>query len=262
MELSADGYGYWGAIFSSDGSGIMGGLQPDRESLRNIIYYMPISGGLPKTIWEKSFAVPFAWSPDSKTLLIIAPGGHLGDSFEGHTVKQLDVDTLSTTAFLDDPELEIWPHQFSNDGRWVAFNATKNRKSSRIYIAPFRKALVPLSERIPITGGDWDDMPHFSYDDKRLFFVSGKKAPRRLMAQRLGSDMRPDGKPVAVYPMGQSKSSPDISNGEISVGPRRIVFRHDETTGNIWLLEPAKPGSRRPESWPPRTYTPAPPAPP
>jgi hypothetical protein len=177
--------------------------------------------------------------------LIVAPGDHpASDAFEGHTVKQLDVDTLSTTVFLDHQELEIWPHQFSNDGRWVAFNATKDRKSSRIHIAPFRKALVPRSAWIPITDGDWDDKPHFSYDDRWLFYLSGKKAPRRLMAQRLGSDMRPDGKPVVGYPLGQSKSSPGIANGEISVGPQRIVFRHDETTGNIWLLEPAKTNSR------------------
>jgi Tol biopolymer transport system component len=244
-ELSTNGYRYGGAFFSSDGSGIMGGVEPDRRSLRRAIYYMPISGGLPKTIGDTSFAVLFAWSPDSRTLLIIDPGDHpASDAFEGHTVKQLDIDTLSTTVFLDDPELEIWPHQFSKEARWVAFNATKDRKSSHIYIAPFRKALVPRSEWIPIAGGDWDDKPHFSYDDTRLFFVSGKEAPRRLMAQSLGSDMRPDGKPVVVYPQGQSKSSPDISNGEISVGPRRIVFGHDEAAGDIWLLEPAKAISR------------------
>jgi eukaryotic-like serine/threonine-protein kinase len=243
-ELSTDGYSYGGANFSSDGSGIVSFSQPDRESLRGVIYYMPIAGGRPKTIWDKSFAVPFGWSPDGKTLLVISLGGRPGDTFEGHTVQQLDVDTLSMTDFLNDPELELWPHQFSSDGRWVAFNATKVRKSSRIYIAPFRKALVPRSEWIAITDGDWDDKPHFSSDDKLIFFTSGRSAPCRLWAQRLRSDMRPDGKPFAVYPSGKGRSGPVISNGEIGVSRRRIVFTQAEETGNIWLLEPAITNSR------------------
>jgi hypothetical protein len=126
-----------------------------------------------------------------------------------------------------------------------AFNATtRDLKSSRIYVVPFRKALMPRSEWIAITGGVCDNKPRFPSDDKVIFFVSGRDAPRRLWAQRLRPDMRPDGKPAAVYPSGPSQRSPVISTEDIGVGPQRIVFTQVERTGNIWLLEPAKRDAR------------------
>jgi hypothetical protein len=122
----------------------------------------------------------------------------------------------------------------------VTFNATKKLKSSRIYVVPFRRALLSRSEWIAITEGDSDDKPRFSYDDKLIFFESNRDGSRRLWVQRLGPDMRPDGKPVAVYPLGQRKLGPVISDDEIGVGPQRIVFTQVEEVSNIWLLEPAK----------------------
>jgi hypothetical protein len=143
--------------------------------------------------------------------------------------------------FLEDPEFELWQAHFSHDGRWVTFNAvTKGVTPSHIYVVPFRKASMPRSEWITITDGDWDDKPRFSSDDKLIFFVSGlKDGARRIWAQRLRSDMRPDGKPFVVYP-GQVASVPTVSGNEISVARNLIVFTHDEATGDVWLLEPAK----------------------
>jgi hypothetical protein len=66
----------------------------------------------------------------------------------------------------------------------------------------------------------------------------------RLWAQRLRPDMRPDGKPAAVYPSGPSQRSPVIATDDIGVGPHRIVFTQVERTGNIWLLEPPKRDAR------------------
>jgi hypothetical protein len=52
--------------------------------------------------------------------------------------------------------------------------------------------------------------------------------------------MRPHGKPFEVYPSGRVTGSPAVSGDEISAGPDLIVFTHEEATGNVWLLEPAK----------------------
>ena len=99
---------------------------------------------------------------------------------------------------------------------------------------------MPRSEWVAITDGGSDDKPRFSYDDKLLFFRSDRDGSRRIWAQKLRPDMRPAGTPIAVYPLGQNKSSPIVSDDEIGVGPQRIVFTQVETAGNIWLLEPAK----------------------
>jgi Tol biopolymer transport system component len=238
-DLSSDGYSYWFPVFNPDGTGIMCAQRPFPGEWPSFIEYVPLSGGLPKKIWDKSFVdALWDWAPDGKTLLFF-PRDDPSKPLKG-VVLQLDLESLSTTMFLDDPEFALWQAHFSYDGRWVTFNATtKRRESSHIYVAPFRKALVPRSGWIAITNGNWDDKPRFSYDDKLIFFLSGLEGPRRLWAQRLRPDMRPDGKPFAVYPPAQSQP-PFISGDEISVGPNLVVFAHDEATGNIWLLEPAK----------------------
>ena len=99
---------------------------------------------------------------------------------------------------------------------------------------------MPRSEWIPVTQGDWDDKPRFSSDDKLIFFVSGASGrPQRFWAQKLNSDMRPDGKPVAVYSPTHGRSG--TGDDDISVSPHLIVFSQTESTGIIWLAAaPAK----------------------
>jgi Tol biopolymer transport system component len=237
-ELAADGGRYeYSPVFDPVGNGLMCAKD-------GFVTYVPLSGGLTKRIWNKSaWSAPWDWSPDGKTLLFYARAD-LRTPFKG-VVQQLDLDSLSATPFLDDPEFESWQAHFSHDGSWVTFNATANDGTSRIYVVPFRKAPVPRSEWIPITHGEWDDKPRFSSDDKLIFFMTGRDGrPHRLWAQKLRSDMRPDGDPVALYPPGQSQPSAALASDDISVGPRMIAFTQDETTGSIWLLEPSKAGAK------------------
>jgi hypothetical protein len=158
-------------------------------------------------------------------------------------VQELDVASGATATLLaPDPE-DVQSAHFSQDGRWVVFTSTPWTKfyglpsRSRIFIAPFRKTLVPRSEWIPITDNEVDFDPHFSQDGKLIFFSSLRGGSSNLWAQRLRSDMHTDGPPFTVF------HSPEITrtvSGEIQVGPHAIVFGRDEDTGNIWLLEPPK----------------------
>jgi len=252
-ELSRDEYDYGSPVLNPDGTGIMCSEHPDPRDQHALMYYVPLSGGLSRKIWDASYwSSPWDWAPDGKTLLFFT-SGDAGAMRPGKlkfgVVRQLDLDSLSVTTFLDDPDFDTWEAHFSHDGRWVTFNATKKLKSSpikssRIYVVPFRRALLPRSEWIAITDGGSGDKPRFSYDGKLIFFRSDRDGSRRLWAQRLGSDMRPDGKPVAVYPLGQSQRGPSVSDDEIGVGPRRIVFTQVEAASNIWLLEPARSGGQ------------------
>ncbi len=183
-------------------------------------------------VWDTD-ALVWDSSPDGKTLLLFT-------SPRWGVVRQLDLDSLSATTLLEDPELEVWQAHFSHDGRWVAFNATPNtEKSSRIYVVPFRKTPVPRREWIPITQGVWDDKPRFSSDDKLIFFTTGARNSRHaLWAQKLASGMRPDGKPVVVHSPAGLTTARDFD--DISVGPRLVTFLQADKSGDIWLLEPAK----------------------
>jgi eukaryotic-like serine/threonine-protein kinase len=244
-EVSAAEGTYPALALNPDGTGIFCWRIPSTSSRDSVIEYLPVNGGLPKKIWDKpgGGASPWDQSTDGKTLLINAMDD-VSKPWRG-TVELVDLDSLATTMYLEDTELDLWQAHFSHDGRWVAFNATtSDTKLSRIYIAPFRMGLVPRSEWIPIPHGDWDDKPRFSADDKLVYFLSGQpNTPYRVWAQRLRSDMRPDGKPFAIFPP-DDKSVWAINSGEIAVGPRLIVFNKTESNSNIWLLEPAKGGAK------------------
>jgi hypothetical protein len=111
---------------------------------------------------------------------------------------------------------------------------------------PFRKALVPRSEWIPVTDSQWDDKPRFSHNDKLIFFMSTRDGFRCIWAQRLGPDMHPAGSPFAVYHSHQRRRTlgQSIADFQMDVGPNMIVFNQVERTGQIWLLEPAKHDAR------------------
>jgi len=238
-ELSASGDSSDTPIFNPEGTGIMWMQYPDPAGWRNFFCYAPLSGGLSKKIWDNlAWAGMLDWAPNGKTLLFLSRED-FSKPMQG-IIRQLDLNSLSATTLLEDPELNLWQGHFSNDGRWITFNATKrDSRMSRVYIVPFRKALLPRSAWIAVTQGDWDDKPRFSSDNKLIFFVTGEDAPHRVWAQRVGSDMRPDGRPVPVYPPPHSQR-PAVMSGEIAVGPHLIVFTEPEVNGNIWLLEASK----------------------
>jgi WD40 repeat protein len=176
------------------------------------------------------------WSPDGGTLF----------SNSGPAVEEVDVNSLSKTTFLQDPEYGVWNAHFSPDGRWVTFNVTTKGHTSRVYAVPFRKGLVPRSEWIPIAGSGWEDKPHFSANGKLIVFSSDRDGFRCIWAQPVGPDMHPTGDAFAVYHSHERRRSLrnlDIEIFDLAVGPDMVVFDQEERTGNIWLLEPAKKGA-------------------
>ncbi len=205
-----------------------------RRDSSGFIYQVPVSGGFPRKIWgaPKTFYGVWDWSPDGTTILFFSHG----------VVEQLDLKSGSKTTFLEAKGYEVWQSHFSPDGRWVTFNAVKDGRST-LFVAPFRKGLVPRSDWIPIADSGWDDKPHFSANGKLIFFSSDRDGFRCIWAQLVGPDMHPVGAAFAVYHSHERRRSfRNLRNSsfEIAVGPDMVVFNQEERTGNIWLLEPAK----------------------
>jgi WD40 repeat protein len=154
----------------------------------------------------------------------------------------VDVGGARRIRFLDDPARDLWQGTVSKDGQWVTFNAT-TASNSQIYIVPYREALVPVAEWIPVTDGSaWDDKPRFSPDGRMLFFISHRDGFFCIWAQRLGKDMRPAGKMFTVYHSHQARRSIEnfpFASLDLEVGPGTIVFSQTALTGNIWMLDPA-----------------------
>jgi len=220
------------AVFSPDRSRI---VFNDRDSNRGISFYeVSTSGGIPRKIWSAPHVPSFGawdWSPDGAIILS-------GSA----TVCALDLATKKTRPFLEDSEYTIWEPHFSHDGQWVAFNAVRNGRS-RLFVTPFRKLPAPGSGWIPIADSGWDDKPRFSYNDQLIFFTSDRDGHRCIWAQPVGADMHPQGSPFAVCHLHQRRKSLknlDISELEIGAGPDTIVWDEPDSTGNVWLFEPAK----------------------
>ncbi len=206
------------------------------------IYEMPALGGATKKIWNESGA-------ELVLLDLASDGTVLFDLYskpdDPGRVFEKDMKSRSTTTFLDDPEHGVWNAHFSHDGRWVTFNATPNGQAepSEVFVVPFRKALAPRSEWIPVTTGRGGDKPRFSWDDKLIFFSSDRDGFRCIWAQRLGPDKHPVGEPLAVQHFHQrrhSLSNLPIGLFEMAVGPKTIVFNQAEVNSNIWVLNPGK----------------------
>jgi Tol biopolymer transport system component len=232
ISVSAGAGRMYGQVVNWTGTTIAYLLRQDQHfSLRQVTS----SGGLPQKLLDR-YLFPTDWSPDSRFLVGVAdrPYG---------AISILDLQTRTETTVLTDTKRDLYQAHLSHDANWVTFNAVLG-VHSQLYVAPFRKALVPQSEWIPITDGSgWDDKPYFSYRDKLLFFTSDRDGYLCIWAQALQPDKQPSGKPFPVYHFHQSRRSiGNLGLGmlELAVGPKALMFNQQDFTGNLWLLDPSR----------------------
>ncbi len=163
-------------------------------------------------------------------------GGPVADI--GHSVYSSKADSSKKSLLLEDKESSLWQVHFSRDGQWVTFNSVHGQHS-QLFVIPFRKALVPKNQWMPITDGThWDDKPQFSSDGKLLFFTSNRDGHVCVWAQRLSADMHPHGDPFAIYHLHSSRHSLSAPEMDLEVARDFLVLTQGERTGNIWLLDP------------------------
>jgi hypothetical protein len=146
------------------------GISPDGKTLaisdqsqgdhQSIIYLLPITGGTPRRITQKSPSYWHGWSPDGKTLAY--PGQRNGEfdiytiSTEGGEEKQ-----LTTAIGLDDgPE-------YTPDGKYIYFNSVR---TSRMHIWRMHPDGSTQEQVTSDELNNW--FPHISPDGKWLVFLS------------------------------------------------------------------------------------------
>ncbi|MBZ5667043.1 MAG: hypothetical protein LAO30_20880 [Acidobacteriia bacterium] len=146
------------------------GISPDQTSLaisdqsqednRSIVYIVPIGGGTPRRITEKSPSYWHGWSPDGKTLAFV---GQRNDEFDIYTIPITggEETRLTTAKGLDDgPE-------YSPDGKYIYFNS---ERTGHMQIWRMR---ADGSEQEQVTFGNQNDwFSHISPDGKWMVFVS------------------------------------------------------------------------------------------
>jgi hypothetical protein len=134
--------------------------QGDRKSM---IYTVPIGGGTPRRIVEKSPSYWHGWSPDGKTLAFC---GERDGNFDIYTVPAAGgpETRLTTAEGLDDgPE-------YSPDGQYIYFNSVRSGTMQIWRMKP------DGSEQEQITSDGFNNwFPHFSPDGQRIVFLTYEK---------------------------------------------------------------------------------------
>jgi hypothetical protein len=131
--------------------------QEDHESL---VYLVPIAGGTPRRITQKSPSYWHGWSPDGKTLAFV--GLRNGD-FDIYTIPAAggDETRLTTAKGLDDgPE-------YSPDGKYIYFNSERTGHMQIWRMKP------DGSEQEQVFSDDLNNwFPHISPDGQWMVFLT------------------------------------------------------------------------------------------
>jgi len=146
------------------------GISPDQTSLaisdqsqednRSIVYILPIGGGVPRRITQKSPSYWHGWSPDGKTLAFV---GQRNDEFDIYTIPVTggEETRLTTAKGLDDgPE-------YSPDGKYIYFNS---ERTGHMQIWRMRADGSGQEQVLDDSWNDW--FPHISPDGKWIVFLS------------------------------------------------------------------------------------------
>jgi TolB protein len=130
---------------------------------QSVVYTMPVAGGVPKRVTEKSPSYFHGWSPDNQFLLYT---GERNGDFDIYKIskdggKEIQ---LTNTKGLDDGS------EYSSDGKYIYFNSARTGKMQLWRMDPDGKNQTQLT---------FDEMnnwfPHVSPDNKWLVFISFPK---------------------------------------------------------------------------------------
>ncbi len=150
------------------------GISPDSQWLaisdqsqadhRSLIYIVPIHGGAPRRVTQKSPSYWHGWSPDGKTLAFV---GERGGEFDIYSIPFAggEETRLTTAKGLDDgPE-------YSPDGDFIYFNSERTGHMQIWRMKPDGSA------QEQITNDDFNNwFPHISPDGEWMVFLTYDKS--------------------------------------------------------------------------------------
>ena len=138
-------------------------ISDQTETGSSIIYILPIDGGTPKRITEKSPSYWHGWSSDGKTLAFC---GERNNEFDIYTipVEGVEENRLTNAEGLDDGP------DYSPDGKYIYFNSERTGKMQ------IWRMKADGSEQEQVTSDDYNNwFAHPSPDGKWIVFLTYEK---------------------------------------------------------------------------------------
>ncbi len=150
-------------VLTFDGS-IMGiSHHPEETNGQSVIYTVPVTGGVPKRITDKSPSYLHGWSPDNQFLIYTAERNGDYDIYKISKDGGKEIQLTKTTGLDDGSE-------YSPDGKYIYFCSTRTGTMQVWRMDADGKNQVQLTfDEL----NDW--FPHVSPDNKWLVFVSFPK---------------------------------------------------------------------------------------
>ena len=133
------------------------------DSLNSVVYYLPVKGGTPKRVTQKSPSYLHGWSPDGKSLIFTGGRGGEYDLYK-ISVNGGKETRLTAVKGLDDGS------EYSPDGRYIYFNSVRSGTMQLWRMKPDGK------NPEQITSDEYNNwFPHISPDGKWILFLSFMK---------------------------------------------------------------------------------------
>ncbi len=140
---------------------------------------------------------------------------------------------------LSDSAYDLSQPHFSQDGRWIVFQAVRDLPTtleSTLYVTS-----ASGGPWIPVTEGKhWDDKPRWSPDGRTIYFVSGRSGFFNVW----GIHFDPvQGKPtdeafaVSKFESPAMMVPEHIPSVELSLSQHQLVLTVEQVSGSIWMLE-------------------------
>ncbi|HJW17557.1 MAG TPA: SMP-30/gluconolactonase/LRE family protein [Flavisolibacter sp.] len=150
-------------VLTFDGKQIGISNQGQETQGKSAVYIVPVEGGVPKKVTEKTPSYFHGWSPDNQFLLYTAERNGDFDIYKISKNGGREIQ-LTTSKGLDDGS------EFSPDGKYIYFCSTRTGQMQIWRMTPDGKKQTQLTS---------DDMnnwfPHVSPDNKWLVFISFPK---------------------------------------------------------------------------------------
>jgi hypothetical protein len=150
-------------VLTFDGKQIGISHHPEETGGQSVVYTLPVTGGVPKKITEKSPSYFHGWSPDNQFLIYTAERNGDYDIYKISKDGGKEIQ-LTKTPGLDDGS------EYSSDGKYIYFCSTRTGLMQVWRMDPDGKNQVQLT---------FDELnnwfPHVSPDNKSLVFISFPK---------------------------------------------------------------------------------------